>query len=81
MAKVQLNWMNVDITELPKPLKQAWQDYEEAKAEFERLFILASQRSGQLPADKTLAFSYRHGSLGIAITSGAKARSTFKLGG
>lgn len=68
-----LDWLDVDTTQLSKPLKAAYVAYK-AKAkeastlreEFESLFSLTARKANALEADKALLFSHKWGKLSVA---------------
>ena len=91
MEKHDLNWIKVDVDSMPEKLSRAYEDMVAArkraaqlKESFEAEFIALARKGKSLPAEKTLLFGYRFGSLAVAATSAepVKAKSdkpTFKF--
>lgn len=59
MAREQLDWIRVDVNTLTPDLAERYQEYQEAKREFEQAM--------QDKLGKSLAFSYKHGELSVAV--------------
>lgn len=59
MARDQLSWVRVDTSTLTPELAEMYQGYQEAKHRFEDAL--------QIKLGKSLAFSYKHGELSVAV--------------
>lgn len=70
----KLNWSNVDMATLPKPLQKAYQDLKLAQQvaaskrdAFEEAANVVLQKANKVPQGKEPVWSYRFGKLGLAF--------------
>lgn len=68
MARTELKWLSVDVSELGAEERKAYTVYETAKGAFEAQMAKGAIASGMMTEDQRLVFTYRRG-LAVAIDS------------
>lgn len=78
MAKAQLSWNNLDMDNMSKPVKAAWDAMQAAKEKFEAEVIKGLKKAGHVPDGKVVKFAYRHG-IGFAVADESEARQNIAV--
>lgn len=77
----QLNWQNVELDTLPKPLAKAYEDYKAAsrvasakREAFEQMATKFLEQSKELPEGQAPVYSHKFGKLAIAFKNASEVR-------